>query len=976
MKVNKSQWKERFRTVGNVLTNKHAWKSLRITYSVVWNLFLIFLVIGILGISFAGGAGAGYFASLVKEEPIRPYENMKKDIYNYEELTEVYFDNNIYLGTLKADLMREERDLSEISPHLINAVIATEDEYFYEHNGVVPKAIMRAIFQEVTNSSMQTGGSTLTQQLIKNQILTNEVSFDRKAKEILLAMRLEKFFEKDEILEAYLNIVSFGRNSNGRNIAGVQAAAQGLFGVDAKDLTLAQAAFIAGIPQNPYSYTPFFNQINPADGTYIKDDERLQPGLERMKTVLRRMLTAEVITQEQFDEAIEFDLRANLIPAKPLPQDEYPWLTAEIEDRATKILATIIAKNEGYEQSDLEADQELSNYYYSVAYRQLRQNGYRIHSTIDKEIYDEFKKVVAEFEYYGTDKPTDKIDPETGKKIIEPVETGAVLIENSTGKIISFVGGRDFNREQINHATTAVRQNGSTMKPLLDYAPAFEYGTLQPGSILADVPYTWPGTSRNLHNYSGPNDYQGLMSVRHALKMSRNVPAGKAYVDNFSRRPLSFLEKMGFTSLVEADEHAYALSIGSLSNGVSVEENVNAYATFANEGKFTDGYMIETITTKDGEVIYQHEAQPVDVFSPQTAYLTIDIMRDVIRSGTATALNGYLKFNADWAGKTGTGHNFHDVWFVATNPNVSFGTWMGYDTPKPMDRNYKGLNYSNRNLLLWAKLMNAAYDVRPELIKPAESFKMPGGIVRRSYCTISGLLPSDLCREAGLVAEDIFNAKHVPTKVDDSLTKGKYIVVNNKAYRVPASAPQEFVQEGVMIKKEFLEQHKLTDTKAIEKLLPNNGRFKNLIVTENDEIKDNGSNPSKVSGVSISGNTISWKKHEHSDILGYRIYAASNFSKDFKKVGSIPATDQLQFRIGDGIAAYYVTAVDVSGNESPRQASDIVKKGDYQEEKPKEPEKPKEEPPKENPPKEEPPKENPPKEKDPPKADPPPGRNS
>jgi penicillin-binding protein len=182
---------------------------------------------------------------------------MKSDIYNYEETSEVYFASNVYLGKLNADIEREEVKLEDVSQHLINAIIATEDELFYEHDGVVPKAIMRALFQEFTNAPVQTGGSTLTQQLIKNQVLTNEVSFDRKAKEILLALRLEKFFEKDEILEAYLNVTDFGRNSSGRNIAGVQSAAKGIFGVNAKDLNIAQSAFIAGLPQSPFHILHF-----------------------------------------------------------------------------------------------------------------------------------------------------------------------------------------------------------------------------------------------------------------------------------------------------------------------------------------------------------------------------------------------------------------------------------------------------------------------------------------------------------------------------------------------------------------------------------------------------------------------------------------------------------------------------------------------------------------------------------------------
>ena len=211
-------------------------KYFRISYHVIWNITLLFLIFGVIGTAFAGGIGAGYFASLVKDEDARSKESLTKDIYNLEETSELYFADNVYLGKINTDLEREIVPIEEMSQHLINAVIATEDENFYEHNGVVPKAILRALFQEVANTSVQSGGSTLTQQLVKQQVLTNEISFERKAKEILLALRVEKFFQKDEILEAYLNVSPFGRNASGRNIAGVQAAAEGIFGVSAKDL--------------------------------------------------------------------------------------------------------------------------------------------------------------------------------------------------------------------------------------------------------------------------------------------------------------------------------------------------------------------------------------------------------------------------------------------------------------------------------------------------------------------------------------------------------------------------------------------------------------------------------------------------------------------------------------------------------------------------------------------------------------------
>jgi len=255
----------------------------RITYDVIANLLLFFAIIAVMIGLFGVGVGAGYFASLVKDEPIREYEEMRKDIYNYEETSQMYFANNKLIGEVRSELYREEVDLENVSDFIVEAVIATEDQEFYEHNGIVPKAIVRATLQEFTNASVQTGGSTLTQQIIKNQILTNEVSFDRKAKEILLAMRLENFFEKDEILEAYLNIIPYGRNSSGRNIAGIQTAAKGVFGKDASELNLAQSAYLSGLPQNPYAFTPFTQKGE------LKGEEGLEPGINRMKTVLKRM---------------------------------------------------------------------------------------------------------------------------------------------------------------------------------------------------------------------------------------------------------------------------------------------------------------------------------------------------------------------------------------------------------------------------------------------------------------------------------------------------------------------------------------------------------------------------------------------------------------------------------------------------------------------------------------------------------------
>lgn len=899
MKFDKSNWNKQLKSIIDVFTNKQAAKKVRITYQIVWNLTLLFMIVGLIGVTFAGGLGAGYFASLVKDEPIRSYDRMKKDIYNYEETSELYFANDVYLGKLYTDLEREEVKITNVSQDLINAVVSTEDEYFYKHDGVVPKAILRAVFQEVTNSAVQSGGSTLTQQLIKNQILTNEVSFERKAKEILLALRLEKFFEKEEILEAYLNVSTFGRNSSGRNIAGVQSAAKGIFGVKASELNLPQAAFIAGLPQSPFGYTPFTNKGE------IK--QNLEPGTTRMKTVLKRMYDDEKINKKQYEEALAYDITKDFITKHENPVEEYPWVTFEIEKRATDVMSVLLAEKDGFTEEELEQDDALKEKYLTLADRDIRQNGYKIHSTINKDIYDNMQAVADNFQYYGSDRTKTVTDPETGetKSVTNPVETGAILIENKTGKIISFVGGRDYKREQLNHATNAIRSNGSTMKPLLVYAPAIELGSLSPGSILPDVPLKLnPGSSKLWpSNFDGR--YHGLMTAREALADSYNVPAVKAYIDILDQKPAQYLEKMGFSSLTEGDYTNRSTAIGGLTNGVSVEENTNAFGTFANNGKFIDAYMIDKITDKEGNIVFQHEVKPVDVFSPQTAYLTYDMLRDVITDGTATSLNSRLKFSSDWAGKTGTGQEYKDVWFVATNPNVSFGTWIGYDEPKSMEVKYKGLSYYVRNIYLWADFMNAAYDIAPELVDPSETLKMPNGIVSRSFCAISGLLPSKACANAGLVRTDLFNEKFAPTKVDNSLTSGNYVQIGNMKYVALDSTPAEFVETGLILNPESI--NKLFGITAnATQLLPNSRGLANTAVP-NATMQDNGKTPTAPS-ISSSSSRINWGNHPENDVVGYRVYSGGN------RIASIKAGGSLSYRAGNG--SYYVTAVDIAGNES------------------------------------------------------------
>ncbi|RIW35719.1 penicillin-binding protein [Bacillus salacetis] len=921
---------QRIQPVIKFFTNNRFLKRARITYGVLWNLLLILIVVGVLGTAFAGGVGAGYFASLVKEEPIRPYDNMKQDIYNYEETSQLYFSNDVYLGKMRTDLEREEVSIDEVSDDLVNALIATEDEYFKEHNGVVPKAILRAILQEFTNSASQTGGSTLTQQLIKNQILTNEVSFDRKAKEILLAMRLERFFEKDEILEAYLNVATLGRNSSGRNIAGVKSASKGIFGVEPKDLSLPQSAFIAGLPQAPFAYTPFTN------GGKLK--ENLEPGLSRMQTVLYRMYEEDYITEEEYQKASSYDITKDFIGPKPSVNDNYPWLTAEIENRAMEIISKILAEKDGYSEDDLANNDELYEKYTTLADREMRQRGYHIHSTINKEIYDSMQKTKDAYEMYGQELTSTEVDPETGEEVEvpNPVQVGAIMIENKSGRIISFVGGRDFKQEQLNHATQSIRQNGSTMKPLLVYAPALEFGEIGPGSPLPDVEMSimaGNGVMWSPQNYSF--NYNGLIPARYALAESLNIPAARLYTKIFDKQPIQFLEKMGFSTLTSREKENYSLSLGGMERGVTLEENTNAYTTFANGGKFVDAYMIDKIVDKNGKTIYQHEIDPVDVFSPQTAYMTIDMMRDTLDhyAGTGRYAKKFLNFSSDWAGKSGTTQDYKDHWFIASNPSITFGTWFGYDDPQSMYRAMETYgHYGLRNIRLWSYLLNDAHDLAPDLIDPDASFQSPEGVVTRSFCGISGLLPSEACSQAGLVKSDLFNAKYVPSKTDDSLLSSRYVMVNGKKYLALDSTPAEFSQPGVILNPDFVEGV-LNGIKADPRqLIPaDEERYKNILVAEN-KIEDDGAAPGTVKA-NASGNKVTWTASASNDVVGYRVFTVSG-----QKVASVKSDSDLVASLGNG--EYYVVAVDVAGKQSGK--SNTVRVGKEKEEpKPPKEEKPK-----------------------------------
>lgn len=876
-------------------------KNTRIASGVIWNLFLLFFVIGLTLTVFGASVGAGYFASLVEKEPLRSKQEMRSEILSYEETSEIY-TNGKYLRKVRADIDRKEVKLEDVSPYVINAVYATEDEYFGTHNGIVPKAVFRGLFQDVTNSDSQTGGSTLTQQLIKNQILTNEVSYERKAKELLLAMRLEHFMTKDEILEAYLNIIPYGRNSNGGNVAGIEAAAEGIFNKTAKELNLAQAAYIAGIPQAPFAYTPFYNGSNG-----LKDEKGLKPGINRMKTVLFRMKETDYITEKEYNEAIAYDITKDFRTAAPAPKSREEYLTDEIQRSTIAILADKIAEEDGIDADRLQEDKKLNEKYSILAERSMRNDGFRIYSTVDLQLYNAMNDVSENFSQYGFTTAVTSTNKQTGEKKTEklPVQVGATLLDNKTGKILAFVGGRDHELEATNHATQTTRQPGSTIKPLLVYAPAIEFGLIGAGSPVVDVKFR--AGSYTPANFI-PTQELGIISARQALTTSQNLAALRLYQQMIDRRPAEFLEKMGYSSLVKDDYTNLSAALGGLQYGGTVQENTSAYSTLANGGQHVDPYIIEKIEDRSGKVIYQHKVEPVQVFSPQTAYIVTDMLRDVASSGTAKVMKSKLNFNVDIAAKSGTTNGFSDAWLLGYNPNVSLGVWLGYKYQTKSLEGPGNAQYgtaSSRTNALYAQFMNAINQARPETIGQNVRFQQPKGVVNRSFCGISGLAPSAACSAAGLVRSDLFNANvMLPNKPDDSIISSASVSVKGTRYAALPSTPSEFITAGgVGVNQEFIKRMLGPLGGDASKLFPSKSSFASRVVSGAIFPADSVA-PAGVSA-SQNGSVLTWSASPSNDVIGYYVYNGGT------RVGTIRDGQSLSFPIGNG--SYTVRAVDITG---------------------------------------------------------------
>lgn len=557
---------------------------------------------------------------------------------NFSPVDKVYTKNRVWV------------DLDKIPMNMRNAVVAVEDQRFNSHSGVDWKRTFTA-FANVYLHFWKTeqGGSTITQQLVKNITGENEVRFTRKIREILMAINTEHNYSKDIILQAYLNTVLFGNNSYG-----VQTAANTYFGKDISQLDLAQCATLAGLVQSPNNYEPFKHP-----------DEALR----RRKTVLNDMLAQGYITQKQHDDAINENLVYNKQQYAAQKTTIHNWFIDEV---IRDVQSDLISKK-GYTKKQAQ----------SLIYSQ----GLQIYTTEDPRIQSIMESVYAYDSNF------------TSITALKDAQS-AMLMATPTGQIVGIVGGRGKKTANmlLCRATQATRQPGSTIKPIAVYGPAMDLNLINWSSSFLD--YGVATVNGRLWPKNDDGSYtRSYMSVEQGLAESRNTIAVRAMQLLTPKRSYDFLtNKLGFTSLVGSDVNL-GLALGSITNGVTLREMVGGYEIFDNNGKFTLPYTYTVVKDSQGNVLLQNAPAAVQALKPDTAYVMNQLLQQVhLRSdGTANYLNiGSMPA----ACKTGTTDSNHDRWFMGLTPYYVGGVWFGCDQQK--DVGYG----RNPALYLWQDVMN------------------------------------------------------------------------------------------------------------------------------------------------------------------------------------------------------------------------------------------------------------------------------
>lgn len=634
-------------------------------------------------------------------------------------------DELIQLYAVANEIQRVPVDIEDIPQHVRDAFVCIEDERFYSHEGVDYKRTFAAfanMFMHIYDT--QQGGSTITQQLIKNLTGDDDPSPSRKIREIFRAMQFEKKYSKDEILENYLNYIGFGGPTNG-----IQLAAVKYFGKNVDELSIAEAACLAAIPKSPETLNPFAGYEDD-DGKWVNTGK--EANRDRQENVLAHMYSNGVISYDQYQDALNEKLIFT-------DSDEYKEAHPEAEaddllneqkatdwvvDTALREYAAVLMDQYGIEEDE--------------AIRRINSGGYQIYTTVDwdmqKYVEEKYKDLNNLMDADSNSTWTDENDDGEYEQIFPQ---SAFIAMDYDGNILSVVGGVGEKTESLafNRATMAKRQPGSCIKPITTYGLALYSDHIHWGSIYKDSPIKvdgkeWP------ENY----DYiwrRSNMFIYEALRQSRNTVPAQLCQELTPQTVFEFATNNLNVDLVDATESgatdiAYApLTIGALTYGISPENLVNAYMPYGNGGIYCSAHIVSRVEKGDGTVVYANDGNPHEAVDPETACVMNHLLQEVIKNGTGTAAQ---LSNKTVAGKTGTSEDWNDICFVGLTEDFVSGVWIGYDTKNE-------LNHGLSSAGVWYNIIGEYADS----IESDNSFPECDTVISAPMCSSTGLIATDYC---------------------------------------------------------------------------------------------------------------------------------------------------------------------------------------------------------------------------------------
>ena len=620
-------------------------------------------VLGIIGTILLIGVVTGLifvciFAFYVKT-CITPSLDLDLNDFTLNQSSIIYYQdsNGDYqkLTTVKSSENRIWVDGDQIPQHMKDALVAIEDKRFYTHKGVDWFRTAHAALNMFTGGSTF-GGSTITQQLIKNLTQQDDITVQRKLLEIFQALDLEKNYDKDEILEYYLNAVYFGEGCYG-----VQTAAQTYFGKDAKDLSVAESAAIVGITNLPTYYDPFYSVEN---------------NKERQENVLREMYKQGYLNKSEYEAAKSEELEFVRVENSPDTFNVYSYYEEVV-------LSDVIG--------DLAEAKGISR---NAASQLVHNAGYEIYACIDKDIQAKVDAIYTDPEQL----------PKSYSGTKSQLQSAIVIIDQTTGEIKALSGGTGEKTISygLNRATGTTRPPGSSIKPIAVYGPAVEYGLISPSTMVLDADETHVQLAHtSWYPKNSPNTYDGIITITTALQKSKNTVAAQIMDKLTPSASLEFLRsRLGVTSLIDSDADYAAMALGEPHYGITVREMAQAYTALANDGVFTYSRTYTMVKDRSGKIILDNQPQTIRAFSQETARTMTYMLNNAATYGTGSESR---LSNMPVAGKTGTTTSNRDRWFCGYTPYYTCAVWTGYDTPETMA--FSG----NPATQIWQKVMSAIH---------------------------------------------------------------------------------------------------------------------------------------------------------------------------------------------------------------------------------------------------------------------------